>query len=156
MLVSEFDDQEDHVPENMDWSKAKVVVAREVVNPEGKTELEDLASGHFVDGSITLSGQTEQPIEAQISVYAGKERLSTLETLIVPGSTISFVFMQNHAHLELFGTSRKSRNPESKFTIVGDFPSMADELEGAIVEVFSSEHTATGEKHLIGLWEGST
>lgn len=145
MLVSEFDDQEDHVPENMDWSKARVVVAREVVNPAGETELRELASGRFRNGSIILTGQSEQPIEAQISVYSGKKRLSTLKTLIVPGSTISFVLMQNHAHLELLGASRKSTSPESKFTIFGDFPSMADELEGAIVEVFSSEHTTTGE-----------
>lgn len=145
ILVSEFDDQEVQVPRNMDWSKAKVVVASEVVNPAGETELKELASGHFENGSITLSGQSEQPIEAQISVYSGKKRLSTLKTLIVPGSTISFVLMQNHAHLELLGASRKSTDSESKFTIFGNFPSMADKLEGAIVEVFSSEHTATGE-----------
>lgn len=145
MLVSEFDDQENHVPENMDWSKVKVVVAREVVNPSGEIELEELISGQIENGSISHTGQTEQPLKVQISVYYGKKRLSTLKELVLPGSTVSFVLMQNHAHLELFGTSRKSRNPESKFTIVGDFPSMADELEGAIVEVFSSEHTATGE-----------
>ena len=145
ILVSEFDDQEDYVPKKMDWSKARIVVAHEGVNPAGETELRELASGRFKNGSIILSGQTEQPIDAQISVYAGKKRLSTLETQIVQGSTISFVLMQNHAHLELLGASRKSTVSESKFTILGDFPSMADELEGAIVKVFSSEHTASGE-----------
>ena len=122
ILVSEFDDQEVQVPRNMDWSKAKVVVAHEVINPTGETELRELASGRFKNGSIILSGQTEQPIEAQISVYAGRKRLSTLKTPIAPGSTISFVLMQNHAHLELLGTSHKSTDSGSKFTIVGNFP----------------------------------
>lgn len=141
-----FDDRKAHVPEDMDWSKARVLVGREIVNPKGETEFVELATGQFVDGSIELVGKTDQPIEAQISVYAGETKLSTVQALVSPGSTVSFVLMENHAHLELLGASRDSRDSNSKFTISGDFSYMADELEGAIVRVRAGEYNVTGER----------
>ena len=55
-----------------------------------------------------------------------------MEALISPGSTVSFVLMENHAHVELLGASRDSRDPNSKFTISGDFSHMAADFEGAL------------------------
>ena len=141
-----FEDRKEHVPEDMDWSSARVVVQQEVVNPKGETEFVELATGYFEDGSIELIGETDKQIEAQISVYTGDERLSSVEALISPGSTVSFVLMENHAHVELLGASRDSRDPSSKFTISGDFSHMANDFEGAFVRVRAGEYTATGER----------
>lgn len=141
-----FEDRKEHVPEDMDWSSARVVVQQEVVNLKGETEFVELATGYFEDGSIELVGETDKQIEAQISVYTGDERLSSLEALISPGSTVSFVLMENHAHVELLGASRDSRDPNSKFTISGDFSHMANDFEGAFVQVRAGEYAATGER----------
>ena len=141
-----FEDRKEHVPEDMDWSSARVEVQQEVVNPKGETEFVELATGYFEDGSIELVGETDKQIEAQISVYTGDERLSSVEALISPGSTVSFVLMENHAHVELLGASRDSRDPSSKFTISGDFSHMANDFGGAFVQVRAGEYTATGER----------
>lgn len=134
------------VTEDFDWSTARVVVAREIVNLEGETELVELASGHFADGTINLVGEIAEPMDAQISVHAGENRLSTLDAFVSPGSTVSFVLMENHAHLELLGDSRTARDSQKKFTLAGDFSFMSDELEGAIVRVRAGEYTPTGER----------
>lgn len=145
-VSTDVGDRNVQLTKDFDWSTAKVVVASEIVNAEGETELSDLASGRFADGTINLVGEIAEPMDAQISVHAGENRLSTLDAFVSPGSTISFVLMENHAHLELLGASRMARDSQKKFTIAGDLSFMAGELEGAIVRVRAGEYTPTGER----------
>ena len=145
-VSTSFEERQLNLPDDMDWSKARVVVAREVVGPTDETAVFLLASGHFENGSITLSGEIEEPIDATILLEYGDKELSKLDVLLTPESTVSFVLMENHAHLELLGASRTFKDSEKKFTISGDFSFMADELEGALVRVRAGEYTSTGER----------
>ncbi len=143
-LTTEFEDRA-AIAEDMDWSTARVVNTQEVVNSAGETKTVERASGHFENGSVVLRGSTGQARDAKISVYIGERSVSSLDVWLDPGA-VSFVFMENHGHLELIGASRKVRDPEKKFTIAGDFSAMASDMEGAVVRVRAGEYSGTGER----------
>lgn len=146
-ISTSIEERQLNLPEDMDWSTSRVVIAREVVSSTGEAELVELESGHFENGSITVTGEIEEPVDAKILLELGGRAYSTLDVVISPGSTISFVLMEYHAHLELLGVSRTSRDSKKKFTVSGDFSSMAEELEGAIVQVTAGEADAEGLIH---------
>ena len=45
---------------NLDFSDARVVVVREILNPAGDTETVELASSRFQDGKVTLEGEIDK------------------------------------------------------------------------------------------------
>ena len=136
---------------NVDFSNARVVVAHEILNPAGETETIELASGHFQDGKVTLEGEIDESIDAEVVVYPSADERLTLDVLIYPGATVSFALVENIAQLELLGTSRKVRDPTNKFTISGDLSSLDGDLDGAIVQVKSHEYFSTGEYNMLNL-----
>ncbi|MCY3885576.1 MAG: TlpA disulfide reductase family protein [Gammaproteobacteria bacterium] len=139
------------IPEDMDWSAVRVVVTHTAVNSDGGNEIVELASGHLKNGSITLTGEIAEPIDAQISIYSVDKRLSTLDVLISPGSSVSFVIIEENAHLELFGVARYVRDPSKKFTIYSDFSFDEGDLDGAVARIIAQEHDASGKRSVVFL-----
>lgn len=144
MLLDYADERPTPVPDDMDWSKARVVVAHEIVSPEGVIESIELASGYFKDGSLTLEGEIDEQIDAQILLYAGEGKPSTLKVLISPSSTTSFAVNKKYAHLELLEVSSKVRDVSQAFTITADLSFGEGELDGAVARVRASEYDASG------------
>ena len=150
IFLSDFtEDALTPLSEDFDWSTVRVVVAHNVVNPVGNLERVELASGHFQDGSIVLAGDIDEPIYTQICLEANDRKLSTLDALISPGATVSFVAIGRFAHLVFHGASRNVQDSDNSFSISGDFSSYDGEFDGAIVQVTAGEADTEGLLHAL-------
>ena len=131
------------VSEDLDWSQVKMLVTRQAVNPPGDVGIIELASGHFEDGSVTVSGQIDEPIDVEIALFSGDTKLSTLDAVVSPGSVVSVVVIEEVAQLEFLGAARSARDHSRKFTVFSDFSSFDGPLEGAVVQITAGEYDAT-------------
>ena len=135
----------------LNFKHATVFVTHTVTNVEGETETVELVSGQFQKGFVTLTGEIENTIDAEIIVEAGGTDALTLDIVISPGATVSFVVIESIAQMDLFGASRKVKDPSNKFAISGDLSSIDGNLEGTIVQIRSSEYDYTGERQVLNL-----
>lgn len=135
----------------INFKQAKVVVTHEEKNEEGETETVELVSGQFLKGFVTLTGEIEDTIDAKIFVDAGGTDPLTLDIVISPGASVSFVVIESIAQMELLGASRRVKDPSNKFAISGDLSSVDGNLEGTIVQIRSSEYDYTGDRQVLNL-----
>ncbi|MXZ54549.1 MAG: AhpC/TSA family protein [Gammaproteobacteria bacterium] len=136
----------EHDTKRLNFDTAKVVISYEFTNARDETETVELTSGQFHKGFVTLSGEIEKTIDAKVVVDAGGKDPLTLDIVISPDVSISFVVIENIAQMKLLGVSRSVKNHSNKFTISGDLSSIDGDLEGAIVLIQSSEYDYTGER----------
>ena len=108
-----------------DWTKASIIVNREVTSNDGKTEVVQLASGRFKDGRVTLEGEIDEPSEVRVLIQTRDSKLS-VDTLIEPsGETVSFALVKlqdsQQMQLLLVGTSIQGVNSDESFSVTGTF-----------------------------------
>ena len=118
-----------------DWTKASIIVIREVTRNDGKIEVVQLASGRFEDGRVTLEGEIDEPSEVRVLIQTGDSTLS-VDTLIVPsGEAVSFalVKLKNSQQMQLLlvGTSRQATNSDESFSVSGSFQLEDHDVEEA-------------------------
>ena len=108
--------------QDMDLSTATVVVAHEVTDENGNTDLVELTSGKFADGQVTLEGEIDEPTEVEISVQIGDGiKISTSALLVPGGEEVEFALVDNQDvypedQLILYGASRRAKDPKNKCT----------------------------------------
>lgn len=126
----------------LDWSTATVVVSYDSTNDSGGTEKVELASGSFVDGELSFTGEIDGAIEVEITAHVDDESLSATAWITPGGGDIRFAlvdypddFLYPDDHLVLVGASRRSRNEGTKFTFKGDFNDLDTDLSDATVTI---------------------
>ena len=130
-----------------DYDNATVVVNYERLNDEGETEIVELGSGNFYNGEVVFEGELDQPTEVQISVQAAEDETLTKSALVKPGEyevtfayVVHFGVVSDTSNLHLLGSSRQSKDPAKKFTIIGDLSGLNDKLPFASVEIWWKEY----------------
>jgi len=135
------------------WEEAKVLVTQEVINSAGEFETIELAAGTFEDGELTLSGNVDHPTEVRISVETEGADPLTLDAVIAPEASISFLLIEypdfNYASMKFFGESRKVLNPANRFSISGDLSPIEADLERATVQATAWEYDKRGEQQTL-------
>ena len=155
-LTPSVDDPEQSIADGKSqegWSTASVSVSHEVINDDGVSELVEIVSGVFVDGTVELAGEVIEPTTLSISVSKndGQESLDT-SAFVKPGvEDVSFAIVDRKSsyrpvQLVLVGTSDRSLDAKRTFKITGDFRSMQDELSLGIVTVSGPGLNAAGER----------
>ena len=143
----------DSTEEPTDWGQAKIVVTQEITNAVGETEIVELIAGTFVDGEVTMNGNIEHPMEVKISIAAEGADPLTLDAVVAPEASLSFLLVEypafNSAHLEFFGASRKVMHPANTFSISGDLSSIDADLERATLRVTAWEYNNIGEQQTL-------
>ena len=147
-------DQTPEIDEHaVDWGSAKIVVAQEISNAAGETEFIELVSGTFDADEVNLSGNVDHPTEVKISVETEGADPLTLDAVIAPNASISFLLVEypafNSASMEFLGASRKVLDPANQFSISGDLSSIDADLERATLRVTAWEYDHIGEKQTL-------
>ena len=90
---SEGDSAEEAV-EVVDLSTATITVTQTTTNSDGEEETVELASGSFVDGAVTISGEIREATEVKISVADNDDANLSATALLVPdGEAVSFALI---------------------------------------------------------------
>ncbi len=149
--ASSTDNPEDDVAQpQVDLSSARVSITRQSSDSNEIDEVIELVAGHFEDGQVKLRGNVDQPMNVEIRVDVGEEGSLSLQAVLAPNATLSFVINEfpapHPARIEWYGASRMARDPDQKFLIFGDLSSIDLDLEGTIVEASSWEYDANGER----------
>lgn len=138
------------------WKSASVQVMREVLNDDGVNELVELASGNFVDGSLKIMGEIDEPTMVTISVSKvdGEESLKRTVLVEPGGEAVSFALVDRQVayrsvRMVLVGTSSRVVDEARRFTVKGNFRAMQDELSLGIVTVSGPGLNAKGEIALV-------
>ncbi len=138
------------------WKSASVQVMREVRNDDGTSVLLELASGNFVDGSLNITGEINEPTMVTIAVSKvdGEESLKRTVLVEPDGETVSFALVDRQVayhsvRMVLVGISSRAVDETRRFTIRGDFRSMQAELSLGIVTVSGPGLDAKGEIALV-------
>ncbi len=138
VATEEDAEQADEEPA-MDLSMAKVVVTQEITNDDGESETKELASGSFSDGQFVLSGEIKEPTEVELSVDIGEDDPLTTKAMLGPGAEVSFALIEyqdaRSPRLALYGDSRRSTDPDKKFSISGDLSAIDADLTTAVVSI---------------------
>ncbi len=151
-------DSSEEAVEAVDLSTAKITVTQTTTNKNGEEETVELASGSFVDGAVTISGEIREATEVKISVADNDDANLSTTALVVPdGEDVSFVLFDRESDypgdsLALIGTSKRSQDPSSKFIVSGDLSGGPKDLTNSMVSV-SSQSSKDGE--MIVLTHGS-
>lgn len=142
--------------QEMDLSTATVVVAYEVTDENGNTDLVELKSGSFADGQVSLEGEVDEPTEVEISVQIGDGvKLSTSALLVPGGEVVEFALVDYQDvypedQLILYGAARRAKDPENKFTVYGDVSGVEmRDLSLAIASVDDSRYDENGKLYRI-------
>lgn len=140
----------------MDLSTATVVVAHEVTDDNGNTDRVELTSGRFADGKITLEGEIDEPTAVEISIQISDgAKLSTFALLVPGGEVVEFALVDYQDaypedQLILYGASRRTIDPENKFTVHGDVSGVEmKDLSLAIASVDDSRYDENGKLHRV-------
>ena len=129
--------------ETVDLSTAKITVTQTTTNKDGEEEAVELASGSFVDGALTITGEIREATEVKISVADNDDaNLSTTALLVPDGEAVSFALFDRETDypgdsLALIGTSRRSLDESTKFTVSGDLSGGPKDLTNGMVSVMS-------------------
>ena len=129
--------------ETVDLSTAKITVTQTTTNKDGEEESVELASGSFVDGALTIIGEIREATEVKISVADNDDaNLSTTALLVPYGEPVSFALFDRETDypgdsLALIGTSRRSQDESTKFTVSGDLSGGPKDLTYGNVSVMS-------------------
>ncbi|MCY3883920.1 MAG: TlpA disulfide reductase family protein [Gammaproteobacteria bacterium] len=132
------DNSSEATTEEFDLSTATIVVVQETVDPNGEMETVELASGGFVDGKVTITGEIREPTEVKITVAGSDDNnLSTSALLIPDGENVSFVLMDYETQypsdgLILAGASRRSQDSATRFTVSGDLSGGKELSHGSV------------------------
>ncbi len=126
------------VGQRLDLSTAMVSVTRETTNEESEIETVELASGSFAEGEFVFIGEVDEPTTVEISVSVGEEDPLTTTALLTGGADIRFVVLDYlglypRDQLAVVGNSRTSTDPIKKFSVTGEFSSLATELPDHVV-----------------------
>ena len=131
-----------------EWSAVRIAVTRDTIDSAGEVETIELATGKFENGEVTTRGSVEQPTEVKISVETDGSEPLTLDALIAPNATVSFVLVDdrisNLAKLEFFGKYWNTVDTDRLFTVSGDLSSIDADLELATVSIRGWEYDYLG------------
>ncbi|MYD46354.1 MAG: TlpA family protein disulfide reductase [Gammaproteobacteria bacterium] len=114
-------------PTEFDWADASVIVTHEVTNSQGDKTVDELSSGNFVDGHVSLVGEIDHPTYAKISISNSQDITRSLNVLLVPGNLVVHHFalldhLGSHPNeVVLVGASRSTTNQNSMFSISGTY-----------------------------------
>ena len=135
------------------FNKATVEVSYTYVNDDGETDMVTLASGNFESGEVHFEGELDHPTEVQITVQVNENETLTKSTLVSPGgSDVTFAYVvhfgvaSDTSNLHLIGSSKQSKDPTNKFTIIGDLSGLNDKLPFASVEIWWKEYVGDERK----------
>ena len=138
--------------QEMDLSRATIVVAHTVTDDNGNMDLVELTSGKFADGQVTLEGEIDEPTAVEISIQVSDAvKLSTSALLVPGGEVVDFALVDYQDvypedQLILFGASRRAMDPENKFTVYGDVSGVEmKDLSLAIASVDDSRYDENGK-----------
>lgn len=152
----EVDSEEAAVAEpadEIDLSRATVVVSYETAGDDGEDLTVELAKGSFLDGQVAISGEIDEPTDVTLSVDVGEEDPLTVSALLSPGSEVSFVLV-DHADprppaLSLYGGSNDVRDSTKRFSISGDLSSLDKDLSLGSVGVSGPAWDEDGEETFV-------
>lgn len=150
---SEGDSAEEAV-EVVDLSTATITVTQTTTNSDGEEETVELASGSFVDGAVTITGEIREATEVKISVADNDDANLSATALLVPdGEAVSFALFDYEAEypsdtLSLLGDSRRSQDESTKFTVTGDLSDGPKDLTYGTVRV-GSQSSEDGEMVMV-------
>lgn len=141
--------------ERIDLSITVVEVTYKQTDEAGESQTVVLATGKFVDGNVSLTGEIDEPTDVLISVQTGTGSLLTLPAVAIPGGEeIEFALLDFQTfppdRLAFVGASRKVKDRSKKFTITGDFRSIDKDLFLANVRVTGWGFDAEGNQMAIG------
>ncbi len=129
----------------LDWSTAIVVVTHSVEGEDGATIEEELAAAPLVDGQFTISGEIESATEVKVTAKVGEHELVTTALLKPGGAPIAMALVDDMNEypadgLFVLGESLRSRNPDQKIAISGDFSNLDQDLNMATIGVYGRNY----------------
>ncbi|MXX94380.1 MAG: hypothetical protein F4039_09080 [Gammaproteobacteria bacterium] len=121
----------------IDLSTAEIRIVYEIPLDNGETEIVELGSDRFVDGRVVFEGEIDEPTDVRISIKELENQWKWVYTMIIPGGEeINFAMVDDgDVCLALVGVSNRVKNPQNKFTILGDLSSIEKDLSRAHVLV---------------------
>lgn len=147
-------DSSEEAVEAVDLSTAKITVTQTTTNTNGEDETVELASGSFVDGVVTITGEIREATEVNISVADNDDaNLSTTALLMPEGEAVSFALFDYKDEypsdtLSLIGASNRSQDEDTKFTVSGDLSNGPKDMTYGTVRV-ASQSMVDGEMALV-------
>ena len=147
--------------EVVDLSTATITVTQTTTNKDGEEKTVELASGSFVDGAVTISGEIRKASEVKISVADNDDANLSATALLVPdGEAVSFALFDYEAEypsdtLSLLGDSRRSQDESTKFTVTGDLSKGPKDLTYGTVRVSSQSSEVMVTHGSVALKDGA-
>ncbi|MCY3540473.1 MAG: TlpA disulfide reductase family protein, partial [Gammaproteobacteria bacterium] len=134
------DDKETSAEEHrLDLSTVTVSIRKRDENNVDEMSFVEMASGKFVDGTVSFQGSLEETSEIEITINVDGEDELTVDALIEPGAQISFALIDllgpEPDRMLLFGASNRAKDIAKKFTVSGQLDLIAEHGALAVVEV---------------------
>ncbi|MCY3886064.1 MAG: redoxin domain-containing protein [Gammaproteobacteria bacterium] len=140
----------------LDASSVTISVTYETTTEDGETETVELASGSFVDGKITFTGEINEPTTIKISADVSDENQFSVETLLTAEHEVKFALMDfwgefPYDQLVLVESAHLSQDSTKSFTVSADLSAVDADLSSAIATAWGMEFDEEGERQRLDL-----
>lgn len=140
----------------MDADSVTISITYETTTKDGETETVELASGSFVDGKISFTGEIAEPTTVKISADVNEEDQFTVEALLTAEHEVKFALMDfwgeyPYDQLVLVGGSHLSKDSTKNFSITADLSAVDEDLSSAIVDAYGTQYDEEGEPQMLEL-----
>ena len=140
----------------LDADSVTISVTYETTTKDGETETVELASGSFVDGKISFTGEIDEPTTIKISADVSDEDQFSAEALLTGEHEVKFALMDfwgefPYDQLVLVESSHLSKDTSKKFTITADLSAVESDLSSAIATAWGVEFDEEGERQRLDL-----